>query len=158
MSEEIFRLTMNPRDLLFSRDARPMESSWNGFGGFLPGPSTFHGAVMAEFCRKFPEELKLRYANRRGDGLRTAGPFLCKDGEIYFPTPLDIAPGGNLLELRQLEGGSDLPRPLEYALFAPKAAKTGIAPYISFREMERYLLNKPFELTEENCLAWIQEN
>ena len=150
MKDETFTLKMYPRDLLFCKDACPMESSWTGCGGFLPGPNTFHGAVTAEYCRKFPEELKLRYAERKGDGLRTSGPFLFKDKEVYFPTPLDIIPGNNILELRKLTGYSDFPSTLEYALFAQKADKKGTAPYISLTEMEHYLENKPFQLTEEN--------
>ena len=78
MSEEFFKLMMTPRDLLFCRDARPMESSWNGKGGFLPGPSTFLGALQAEYFRKFPEELAALSNRRKSNGLRSVGPFLCK--------------------------------------------------------------------------------
>lgn len=150
MNEQIFKLNMTPRELLFCRDARPMENSWSGSGGFLPNPNTFHGAIVAEYWRKFPEDRQQRFAQRKGGGLRTAGPFLCKGDEIYFPTPLDIVPGEKVLELRKLEGYSDLPAPLEYALFAPKADKKSIAPYISLTNMKNYLNGKEFKLTDES--------
>ena len=149
MSEEVLFLKMTPRDLLFCRDARPMESSWTGKGGFLPGPATFLGALTTEFCRKFPEELKLRYAQRKGNGLRSRGPFLCKEGELYFPVPLDIAPENKLLELGKLEGESDFPGFLEYALFAPQADKRSVAPYISMSELKNYLESRPFKTVGE---------
>ena len=150
MEEEKILLKMIPRDLLFCRDARPMEDSWNGSGGNLPMPTTFHGAILAEYYRRFPEEAKRRESERISASLRTWGPFLEKDGEIYFPTPLDVTPGNSLLKVRELAGESDLPKPLRYGLFAPKASKEQVGKYISCSELKKYLNGEAFKLAVES--------
>ena len=61
MLKKLLHIDMIPRDLLFCRNACPMEGAWSGNGGFLPGPATFHGAVVAEYCRRFPAELEAKY-------------------------------------------------------------------------------------------------
>lgn len=150
MSEKTLHINMIPRDLLFCRDACPMEGSWSGRGGFLPGPITLHGAVVAEYCRRYPEELKAKYSEKLTSGLRTVGPFLHRNGETFFTTPLDITPDNNLLKLKKLEGESDLPEILEYALFSAKANKKTARPYISFKEFEKYLAGNEFSTESQD--------
>ena len=150
MAEKTLHISMIPRDLLFCRDARPMDGSWSGSGGALPGAATFHGAVVAAYCRRFPEELKAAKSEKLTSGLRTVGPFLKKDGKFFFPTPLDVAPDNTLFELKHLEGCSDMPEMLEYALFAPKADKKTARPYICCEEFQKYLAGERFETAEEN--------
>lgn len=150
MNDDRLLLKMTPRDLIFCRDARPMEDSWSGSGGHLPTPLTFHGALLAEYYRRFPEETELRESERISAGLRTWGPFLGRNGELYFQTPLDVAPGNRLLEVRSLDGFSDLPPPLCYGLFAPAADKRHPDRYISCGELAKYLSGRPFESTPES--------
>ena len=150
MSEKILHINMVPRDLLFCRDARPMDGTWSGSGGFLPGPATFHGAVVAEYCRRYPEELNAKYSEKLTSGLRTVGPFLHKGDEVFFTTPLDIAPDSKLLRLQKLEGQSDLPAMLEYALFASGATKETIQPYISCENFRKYLAGENFKAEAES--------
>ncbi|MBO5924016.1 MAG: type III-B CRISPR module-associated protein Cmr3 [Lentisphaeria bacterium] len=146
MSDHNIFIKMTPRDLLFCRDAKPMESSWDGCGGFLPAPSTLFGAILSQMHNKMSQEESLKIAS----SLSTAGPFLCKDNEIYFPTPLDIIPGNKLLELKLPAGSSDLPQPLKYALFAGKPSKETVKPYISFSEFKKYLAGESFKLPQES--------
>ncbi len=152
-TEEKLLLKMTPRDLVFCRDARPMEESWSGSGGSLPAPTTFHGAIRAEYYRRFPKEKELRESERVSASLKTWGPFLEKDGEMYFPTPLDIVPGNQLLEVRPPEENvlSDLPNPLRCCLFSPgQASKKSPEKYISRRNLEKYLQGEAFSLTAES--------
>lgn len=142
MNKECLHINMVPRDLLFCRDARPMEDSWSGSGGFLPSPATLLGAVNSEFYRVYPEEQYCKIAERVSAGLQTFGPFLRTRGETFFPTPLDVIPDNKLLQLRKLAGHSDLPKPLEYALFADQPSKNKVAPYISCQELKKYLIGE----------------
>ncbi len=147
MPEKTLHINMTPRDLLFCRDARPMEGTWNGIGGFLPTPSTLFGAVMAEYCRRYPEKLTAKKSEK--DSLRTTGPFLKKDGTVYFTTPLDVAPDNALFTLEKLKGNSDLPSILEYAVFAKKADKKTASPYISCDDFKKYLSGENYGTTAE---------
>lgn len=149
MSEKTLHINMIPRDLLFCRDARPMEGTWSGCGGFLPGPATLHGAVVAEYCRRFPAELNAKYSDKLTSGLRVVGPFLKKNNSLYFTTPLDITPDNQCLELKKLEGSSDLPEILDYALFSMEASKNTTKAFMSFDHFQKYLAGIAFEKKDE---------
>lgn len=151
MPEKNLYVDMIPRDLLFCRDARPMEGSWSGCGGYLPGPATFHGAVVAEYCRRYPEELKAKYSEKLTSGLRVVGPFLQKEKQNFFPTPLDVTPDNKYLELKKLEGFSDLPEFLEYALFMSEASKQTAGPYMNFENFQKYLTGEKIETVGESA-------
>lgn len=150
MLEKTLYIDMIPRDLLFCRDGRPMEGSWSGSGGYLPGPVTFHGAAVAEYCRRYPEELKAKYSEKLTSGLRIVGPFLKKDNQNFFSTPLDVTPDNGFMELEKLEGCSDLQDFLEYALFMSKPEKKTAAPYISFENFQKYLAGEEFKTVGES--------
>ena len=155
---ELF-IKMTPRDLLFCKDARPMEEAWSGSGGFLPSLATFQGSITAEFCKCYPEEKTSGKSVKLSDGLRTFGPFLHRGNETYFSTPLDIIPteengikNCGLLKVRKLSGYSDLPSPLQYALFANAASKEQVGSYISTQELKKYLAGEKFEVNSEENL------
>ena len=150
MSNQKTFIKMTPRDLLFCRDAKPMEQSWAGNGGLLPAPSTLHGAVLAAYFRKYPAELNNQTHERNINSLTTQGPFLYQDGMPYFSTPLDVMPENKLLKLQKITGYSDLPQPLQYALFVDgKPSKKSVEPYISLADLQKYLQGKEFELKPE---------
>ena len=126
-----------------------MESSWAGNGGFLPTAATLFGAVLSMAHRQIPQDSELPPEEQIASKLSSEGPFLCKNNEVYFPTPLDVLPGNNLLELKKLTGHSDLPVPLQYALFAGEPSKAKVDPFISFSEMKKYLSGEKFKLNAE---------
>ena len=156
--KSVYQLKIIPRDLLFCRDAKPMEGSYAGRGGFLPTPATFHGAIIASLYDKFGKDA----ADQCVHNLRTTGVFPELDNEMYFPVPLDIVPpaeGSAKEEYRQLipemmRPGeiSDLPEPLTHALFAPEASKRTVPGWISASQMVNYLAGKPFKLVDESVL------
>ncbi|MBR4663759.1 MAG: hypothetical protein IKO93_07790, partial [Lentisphaeria bacterium] len=78
------------------------------------------------------------------------GPFLEKQGDIYFPTPLDVVHGNQLLKVKKLDGLSDLPGPLRYGLFAPGASKTQPGKFISLSELKKYLGGGNFSPSAES--------
>lgn len=148
---EIF-IKMTPRDLLFCKDARPMEESWSGSGGFLPSLATFQGSLAAEFCSCYPKKKTCAKSEKISNSLRTLGPFLRKGNETFFPIPLDITPGCQLLKIRKLSGYSDLPSPLRYGLFMDKPSKEKVGTYISTTELEKYLAGEKFKVNSEENL------
>ena len=116
-------LELTPRDLLFLRDARPMEASDAGLGANWPRPDQLYHALLAAFHLRWPtrqawegEEHTRRDErtdiNFRFGALKTVGPFpkkIDKSGkaEIFYPRPLDL--GMKLVGC----AGTDLPHPLK---------------------------------------------
>src|ERR1017187_6155774 len=101
---------IQPQDLLFFRDARPMESQSpsGGHGARWPHPAVFFDAIHAALWRGFPDDADKRkhqftshsfyrkentnrIARRNGgvffQTLTTAGPFPVRDGQWLFPAP-----------------------------------------------------------------------
>lgn len=139
MSTHSFNLT--PRDLLFLRDARPMEASDAGLGAHWPRPDQLWNALINAFHRQWPErqtweghEHRKNNTDRNQDSscrfgaLLTAGPFPCvrtstpdtKAG-LYLPCPLDLSADtdGNLHPMTLVSAaGSNLPPPLTHAFAA----------------------------------------
>ncbi|QBG48945.1 hypothetical protein EGM51_16615 [Verrucomicrobia bacterium S94] len=105
-----YELKLEPRDVLFFRDARPMEASSVGSGANWPLPNVLHDALIQGLKRQWPErqpwEVEHRNANKndnrsekefrslRFGGLKTAGLFPAQGDEIFFPCPLDLDPEG----------------------------------------------------------------
>lgn len=152
MSEHYF--TLEPRDVLFMRDARPMEASDVGLGANLPRPDQLWNALINAFHRAWPEHqeweghLHTRRQNgeRRPDGkrdnpvssnrfgaLKTCGPFLLKNDIPYFPMPLDCD-----MELVPCTG-TNLPHPLTYAFRDLRLGKKDRSQWISKEDYQKYL-------------------
>jgi CRISPR type III-B/RAMP module-associated protein Cmr3 len=102
----IYHIT--PNDVLFFRDARPMDAS-GGYGARWPEPSLWFDAVHAALHRAYPEQQDWEHAHRLGrsrvrdmsrertqrfGSLTTLGPFPVKDGSWMFRTPADLAVEG----------------------------------------------------------------
>lgn len=150
-------LELAPRDLLFLRDARPMEASDAGLGANWPRPDQLYHALLAAFRMRWPQRQPWEgdeHTRRSGDrdgatfrfgALKTVGPFPKKEGKLFFPRPLDLG-----MELAACEG-TDLPAPLEYA-FLPKAkGKVSLPQWISEETYKHYLEGKTvFELSEND--------
>jgi CRISPR-associated protein Cmr3 len=95
-------LLLQPTDVLFFRDGRPMGGSLSGHGAAWPLPTVTNAALHAALWHA-GEIFKAAHTHRRGKnghydaahrdrkfgGLVTAGPFPVKDGTWLFPRPLD---------------------------------------------------------------------
>jgi CRISPR type III-B/RAMP module-associated protein Cmr3 len=151
--------TLEPRDLLFLRDARPMAASDAGLGANWPRPDQLWNAIINAFHRQWPgPELQpwegigkhtfrgKRDADYKGkskdknDGssfrfgaLKTLGPFPCKEGTLYLPAPLDLG-----MELVPCTG-TDLPAPLTHAFLPRQRGKQASREWVSVSDYARYL-------------------
>lgn len=126
-------ILLEPTDVLFFRDGRPMSGSLSGHGAAWPLPHVISHAFHAALHRA---ELEGVHAHRRGrsgsyeeirdrkfGSLVTAGPFpVCTQGAVhtwFFPRPLDAddAQETILLPQRPQPGSSsNLPVPLKYSV------------------------------------------
>jgi CRISPR-associated protein Cmr3 len=134
---------LNPTDVLFFRDGRPMGGSSSGHGAGWPLPSVlnsaFHGVLHRANLEGVHGHNHWKGDQNRGTDTRkfgslvTAGPFpVCTNGSAhtwFFPRPLDG--GGPLKSTSSVMhpvdgvgrgGHSSLPAPLKYAV------GSGVAP------------------------------
>ena len=139
--------TLTPRDLLFFRDARPMDVRKEsekefraiGHGANWPRPDILHSAAMHELIRD-PEVSEEKWYGSVTD-LKVMGPFPCKGNELYLPMPSDWD-----MKLYQApteeEGETNLPEPLTHAFLDRCEGKKKYPEWISLEEYERYLKGK----------------
>lgn len=148
------QLEIQPRDVLFFRDARPMGGSSEGAGASWPMPGVFYSAVRSALLAEWPQgnpELestdhkytdseKKRKTTALFGGLRTLGPFPQADNEIHFPIPLDVEPGGGIMQPVNIPGSNNLPKPLRYAVASTQPpSKKSPGAWVSATELKRYL-------------------
>ncbi len=137
-------LELIPRDLLFLRDARPMEASDAGLGANWPRPDQLYHALLAAFHLRWPKrqtwegDEHTRYeepagVNFRFGALKTVGPFPRKGDKIFFPRPLDLG-----MKLVKCEG-TDLPVPLKYAFLPIVKGKVSLPQWVSVDVIKKYL-------------------
>jgi hypothetical protein len=132
--------TFEPSDLLFVRDARPIDTV-GGHGARWPDSPLIFDAIHAALHRAFPEKQepwehahrtgvskKRDYSetnprNQRFGGLATAGIFPVENGKWFFPRPADWreddAGGCGALRPMPIAGRSNLPTPLTHGLASP---------------------------------------
>ncbi len=149
-------LELKPRDLLFLRDARPMEASDAGLGANWPRPDQLYHALLGAFHLRWPtrqswegeehtrrderEDIAFRFG-----ALKTVGPFPKKDEKMFFPRPLDL--GMKLVECE----GTDLPAPLKYAFLPVVKGKASLPQWVSQSTYESYLNGETaFDLKEKD--------
>lgn len=162
----LHQILLQPTDVLFFRDGRPMTGSLAGHTAAWPLPDVTNHALHAALHRA---GLSGVHTHRRGRSgrytdqrdrkfgcLLTAGPFPvaaaadpgCPLPEPcwFFPRPRDtLEPGSVALCLHPVPGDwrqtSSLPKPLRYAVAnsRPPAKESGAEPWISQRAFERYL-------------------
>lgn len=128
-------ILLEPTDVLFFRDGRPMSGSLSGHGASWPLPHVISHAFHAALHRA---ELVGVHAHRRGKSgsyeetrdrkfgsLTTAGPFpVCTNGNAhtwFFPRPLDADESGVVLRPFENSNSSSLPTPLKYAVASEAA-------------------------------------
>lgn len=149
-------LELTPRDLLFLRDARPMEASDAGLGANWPRPDQIYHALLGAFHLRWPErqawegeEHNRRDArediNFRFGALKTVGPFPKKGDTVFFPRPLDL--GMKLVAC----DGTDLPEPLKYAFLPKVKGKASLPQWVSSSTFSDYLGGQTvFDLVEKD--------
>ena len=164
-----YEITMNARDVLFFRGAKPMEASAIGEGVNWPVPSVFHQALLSAFHRKWPKHQanweqehrlnKERDSNEKSSfrfgALQTIGIFPRTKEGLYLPTPSDIQYLNNegrelcLLQPQELKGRGDLPKPLTKALIKPgEASKKHPSRWIPLKTFQSYLSGNLNEFNE----------
>ena len=151
--------TMIPQDVLFLRDARPMEAADAGLGANWPRPDQLYSAIHHALLREWPEpqtwegngehtfrnkklpENKGRSKDKnenssfRFGALKTLGPFPAKGGTVYLPCPLDL--GMKLIPIP--EGQTDLPAPLTHAFLPKKEGKATFPQWIPTEMYRHYM-------------------
>jgi len=148
------KFQLEPRDLLFLRDARPMDGSDAGLGANWPRPDQLWNALINAFHRVWPNRQDWEGAahTKRKSGesggksdnplssdrfgaLKTVGPFPfdTKTGVVYYPAPLDLD-----MDLVQCNG-TDLPKPLSHAFRAKTQGKKEPRHWLSADEYHSYL-------------------
>lgn len=158
-------ILLQPTDVLFFRDGRPMEGALAGYGAAWPLPNVvnaaFHAALhrsgLGETAHSHRQGLRGVYAenakrDRKFGSLKTAGPFPVHIGQgndasgcWYFPRPLDLLSDRltpALLPTARFDAAhSSLPDPLEYAVgnLLPPTKETSAKAWLSAKAYERYL-------------------
>ena len=139
MSMECYELM--PRDVLFFRDARPMDIDQNdtelrniGHGSSWPRPDHLYNAVMhavigSRVCGEAAE-----YGKHQD--VRVQGPFPMRGESVYFPRPLDW---DMLIEPCV---GTDLPGYLKFGFIDRVEGKKSYPAWISADDYRRYLSGK----------------
>jgi hypothetical protein len=162
-------LLLQPTDVLFFRDGRPMGGSLAGHGAAWPLPNVTDAALHAALHRA---EMG-GYKHRRGRGgvysnetnhrdrtygsLVTAGPFpVGPDGTWYLPRPLDLSDASLKPTLLPtcLNGPSSLPAPLTYAAAntSGPSKDTAAKPWLSQVALGRYLSGNSTTLSSAEAL------
>ncbi|MGD9420747.1 MAG: type III-B CRISPR module-associated Cmr3 family protein [Verrucomicrobiota bacterium JB025] len=158
------QLLLNPTDVLFFKDGRPMSGSLSGHGAAWPLPTVTNAALHAALHRA---EIGGVHNHRRGrsgnysdtrdrkfGSLKTAGPFpVCTHGGAttwFFPRPLDAGiPGSPKPSLLPLTMGFDrslssLPQPFHFPVANTQpATKDQPKPWLSKGAWNRYLGTDP---------------
>lgn len=156
--------TLEPQDLLFFRDGRPIETG-GGHGARWPEPSVIFDALHAALWRAFPDDQRRDWEHRHDFGrsshrprsgntqrfgsLATAGLFpVWTDGRWLFPAPADVAASdegrGWLLSPRPLQGTTNLPASfLRYTVASlAKPTKETMPPWWSAAAWQDYLAGR----------------
>lgn len=152
-------LLLQPNDVLFFRDGRPMEGGLAGHGAAWPLPTVLDGALHAALHRSGIQAREHRHQRdlkptdnrvRRYGDLTTAGPFpVGPDGIWYLPLPLDLDASRKQVRVLPFPDEStrlwsSLPAPLIYALrstLPPKkdAGDDDKSTWISSAALSKYL-------------------
>ncbi len=141
MGKTTYELT--PRDVLFFRDARPMDVNkagkddhFNvGHGANWPRPDLLFSAVIHELVRD-PRAPEGAWYGTVSD-LHITGPFPLLNGELYLPMPLDW--DMSLIRFDAAIGATDVPAPLAAGFADRVVEKKSYPRWISAKDYVRYL-------------------
>lgn len=152
-------IRLQPTDILFFRDGRPMGGSSAGHGEAWPLPTmtdaALHAALHRSGLQGHNHDQKLRGESAKSDvrsygSLTQAGPFPVSPNETWlFPRPLDLLDQTTVPSLLPLNieglGTNSLPQPLKYTTANTLApSKDRAAPkWISAEAMDAYLNGSP---------------
>jgi hypothetical protein len=147
-------LLLNPTDILFFRDGRPMGGASAGHGAAWPLPSVINHALHAALWRA-GDIFQNAHAHRRGrsgdysqtrdrkfGSLRTAGPFpVSPEGKWFFPRPADADDSSRpILHPLEQSDPSSLPKPCRYPVVSSRPpSKTAPKPWWSAAAWQSYL-------------------
>ena len=160
-------ILLQPTDVLFFRDGRPMGGSLAGHGAAWPLPTVTDAALHAALHRSSIQghghdqrhgAERIAKDSRRFGSLVTAGPFPVSPKNIwYLPRPLDLTDDtlAPTLLPTPLGGSSSLPSPLRYAI-AGSAAPTKDSPakpWLSQDAYQHYLSDGTVTLEDPEALA-----
>ena len=169
-------ILLQPTDVLFFRDGRPMSGSLAGHGAAWPLPNVinaaFHAALhRAQLDADGSQKLHTHRRGARGvyaedaerdrkfGSLITAGPFPVKDGSTwFFPRPHDLQDATlqpALLPADSFDSvQSSLPDPLEYAVAnrLPPSKESGAKGWLAQAAYERYLDGSGLALKDDESL------
>lgn len=142
MAKKSFELS--PRDVLFFRDARPMDVNKDrtgdvfnvGHGAYWPRPDQLFSAVIHELIRD-PEASEKHWYGSVSD-LRVTGPFPMSDDKVHLPMPLDW--DMNLIAFDAESGVTDIPEPLTAGFADRVVEKKSYPRWISTEDYGRYLI------------------
>ncbi len=153
-------ILLEPIDVLFFRDGRPMTGALTGHGAAWPLPNVISAAFHAALHRAELDDVHLHYTdscgndpnckddkkrNQRFGSLFTMGPFPCNDTRWYFPRPKDADEKGiaavTFCPLKIENHNSSLPQPLKYpvANTKPPSKEESGEPWISKEAYQAYL-------------------
>jgi CRISPR/Cas system CMR-associated protein Cmr3 (group 5 of RAMP superfamily) len=169
-------ILLQPTDVLFFRDGRPMTGSLAGHGAAWPLPNVinaaFHAALhRAQLDADGSQKLHTHRRGARGvyaedaqrdrkfGSLITAGPFPVKDGRTwFFPRPQDLQNATlqpALLPADSFDSvQSSLPDPLEYAVAnrLPPSKESGAKGWLAQAAYERYMDGSGPALNDDESL------
>jgi hypothetical protein len=169
-------ILLQPTDVLFFRDGRPMTGSLAGHGAAWPLPNVinaaFHAALhRAQLDADGSQKLHTHRRGARGvyaedaqrdrkfGSLITAGPFPVKDGHTwFFPRPHDLQEATlqpALLPADSFDSvQSSLPGPLKYAVAnrLPPSKESGAKGWLAQAAYERYLNGSGLVLQDDESL------
>jgi CRISPR/Cas system CMR-associated protein Cmr3 (group 5 of RAMP superfamily) len=179
-------ILLQPTDVLFFRDGRPMSGSLAGHTAAWPLPDVTNHALHAALHRA---EFSGTHEHRRGQSgkyseqrdrkfgsLATAGPFpVNADGRWFFPRPRDAQLSGSVKvthqPVRSLDANgnsglwlsSSLPAPLEYAVgnTVPPQKETAPEPWLTSEAYAAYLAGQkiePHQLLRDESIAEREAN
>jgi len=172
-------IILQPTDVLFFRDGRPMEGSLPGYTAAWPLPNVINHALHAALHRAGVSKVHLHRHGRSGQYsddrdrkfgcLATAGPFPLKipneknnlsQIKWYLPRACDTQLSDSLKVTHlPVEGNwretSSLPSPLKYAVasIVPPTKETTNKKWISSEAYHSYLTNSPDSLDPNDLLA-----
>lgn len=154
-------ILLQPTDILFFRDGRPMEGSLAGHGAAWPLPNVIDAALHAALHRSGLAQESHAHDqrhgaqrhgqdNRRFGSLVTAGPFPVRTGpsstdQWYLPRPLDLLDDTLKPALAPVNtfdaAHSSLPEPLEYAVAnrLPPSKEAKAKAWLRADAFQRYL-------------------
>ena len=154
------KIIIEPNDVLMFRESKPYTAGESHLAkSVLPLPQAIAGALRSAILVKsnFSDEARQIVGyNEKEPKFEILGHFLFKEGEEYFPTPLDVAKAKGIDSYFFVK-----PLPLHHHwngkfIFKGKTIHfSGVGGYLSYKDLIRYLKG---ELKEEELEDVVRDN